>query len=412
MSRYETDRIGNRVMLEQLERARRRGRVLLLDPGSATLAGAVVWWDKEAERHGASVRTHLAGVSSIPSRGLGAHGVSDMREFRRALRDLVNQVEGSARRGAVDEVLVSLQSRSLLCHHARGDARISGGIVADRDILRALRRCARPPGGMERSILHAIPVQFSIDDKDGILDPRELAGDSIIADILWSTVPRPALREIALCVEACGLKPAGFVAAPFASGFACSDPRHRNTGFACVDLGASATGVSVFLCGKCIHCSALPVGGGGIVARIANETGLDLDEAERFRRGEGEAPEEISRIVETALVRLFEQVRDLLVEEEFYQMPGREVYLGGGGGKDPRAHGIAARVLACPVSPVRARSVWWPSERAADPAFIGLQGLARFARETPPDLRQLEHALTGSVVGFVRRTAHWISENW
>ncbi len=416
MARYEIGDGGgrDRLMLERLERARRRGKVLLLDPGSATLCGAMACWDAEEEDQTLAIRTILAGAVSIPSRGMGVHGVNDVREFQRALRELVDRVERRAKRGAVDEVVIAIQSRSLVCHHARGDARISGDAVSDRDILKALSRCARPPGGSQRAILHAIPVQFSVDDRDGILDPRGLAGNSIIADIIWITVDRSALDELSRCAEACGLKPAGIVAAPFAAGIACADERQRGTGYACLDMGASATGVSMFLRGKCIHCSTLPNGGSGVAARISHVLGLDLEDAEKACKGGGPGGKrpEARWIVEEAHIRLFEQIRDLLMEEEFYHMPGRAVLLSGGGAKDPRVSGIAARILSCHVSPARARNVWWPSERAADPEFIGLQGLARFAREAPADLRGLERALSGSVVGLVRRTVHWVSSNW
>ncbi len=404
----------DRERSDRLARARRRGRLLLLDPGSSTLTGAIAWWDSPEGAGGDESPTRLAGVASIPSRGLGAHGVTDAREFRRALRELVDKIEGSAKRGAVDEVLIGVQSRSLLCHHARGDAKVSGGRVAERDMVRALGRCARPPGVEDRAVLHALPVQYSIDDKDGILDPRDLAGRSLIADMLWNTVARPALEELAGSAEACGLKPAGFAAAPYAAGFACKEASPKGTGYACVDLGASATGVSLFLRGQCIHCSTLPLGGGRIVSRIANVLGLGLDEAELVRCGgrDGDAAGEVAEIVDAGLHGIFERIRDLLQEQEFYDMPGRAVLLGGGGARDRRAHEIASGILDCPVLRTRVRSVWWPSERANDPAYVGLQGLARLAREAPPDLRDLERSAAASVTGLVRRTAHWISDNW
>ena len=419
MARYDlTDGrpVRDPQMPQWIERARRRGRVLLLDPGSATIHGALARWDVEAEAAAVAPvrRTILAGFASVPSRGLGSHGVTDAAAFQRALREVVDRVESRARRGAVDEVLVSVQSRSLSCHHARGDARIAGDLVTERDILRALNRCARPPGGARRAVLHAMPVQFSVDDRDGIIDPRGLAGSSIIADLIWITVDRAPLDELHHCLEACGLKPAGFVAAPFALGFAGSGELRPGTGYACIDLGASATGVGVFLRHRCLHCSVLPMGGATIAARVAQTLGLDPEEAEKARRGgrAGKAFPEARPIIQNATRLLFAQVRALLEEVEFYQMPGRMVRLGGGGAHDPEVREIAAEILACPVGPVRAHNVWWPSEQAAEPEFIGLQGLALLARESPMELRDLERASAGSVVGMVRRTLQWVMSNW
>ena len=417
MTRYERSdgRGRDGQTLKCLERARRRGKLLLFDPGSATFCGAMACWDAdEHERSSLGTRTILAGATVMPSRGMGVHGVQSVREFQRGLRELVEQVERRAKRGTVDEVLIAVQSRSLICYHARGDAKISGGVVTDRDVLRALSRCARPPEGQRHAILHALPVQFTIDDRDGILEPQGLTGSSIIADIFWVSVDRPVLDELSRCAKACGLKPAGFVAAPYIAGYACMDRLRKGGGYACLDLGASGTGVSIFLKDKCVHCSVLPIGGYGIVAGIAQKLGLNLDGAERFRRGTGPAgkQQEAREIVEDAAVRLFEGVRKVLEEEDFHQIPGGRVLLTGGGARDPRFLSIASRILACPVLPGRARNIWWPSEQATDPDVTVLQGLARYVREDPIDLRSLEHALSGSVVGLMRRTVHWVASNW
>ncbi len=417
MSRYEFGDIGGRdlEMLERLERARRRGKLMLFDPGSSTFCGAMACWDAEEDRRSSlGRRTILAGATVVPSRGMGVHGVQSVREFQRGLRELVDRVERRAKRGTVDEVMIAVQSRNLICHHARGDAKISGGEITDRDVLRALSRCARPPGGQQRVVLHALPVQFSLDDRDGILEPQGLTGKSIIADIFWVSVDRPVVDELFRCAEACGLKPAGFVAAPYIAGYACMDRLRRGDGYACLDLGASGTGVSIFLKDKCIHCSVLPIGGFGIAAGIGQKFSLDLVDAERVRRGAGPAGKQLEarRIVEDATIRLFQRVRVVLKQEDFYNIPGGHVLLTGGGARDPRFLSIASRILSCPVLPGRARNIWWPSEKATDPDVVILQGLARFAREAPIDLHSLEHALTGSVAGLMRRTVHWMASNW
>ena len=90
---------------------------------------------------------------------------------------------------------------------------------------------------------------------------------------------------------------------------------------------------------------------------ISHVLGLDLEDAEKARKGGGPGGKrpEARWIVEEAQIRLFEQIHDLLMEEEFYHMPGRAVLLSGGGAKDPRVSGIAARILSCHVSPARAR---------------------------------------------------------
>jgi len=424
-----------------LERARRLGRVLLVDPGASSLRVAIVKLYQEGQLppDGNPSRFRVEGFAEAPSRAVASAGIVNVAEFERILRRLVDQVERQANVGRVDEVTMAVKSPNLPSFHARGDAEVVGGRIRDQDVFRAMSRCARPVSPDPLAILHAAPIQFTIDDRDGILEPRGLVGRNMIVDMLWSTAPAAMLDEFARSAAACGLKPAGFVAAPYAAGHALPGPGDGEGGFAVLDIGASATGIGVFLKGKCLRCSA--VGGGlqGIAGRIAAELGLDPAEAELAAGGGGARSglPEAERIRQDGLARMFRKIQEVLRQSDFYRMPGRKVFLCGGGAFDPQVHSLATGVLGCPAAELQAavrredslrsadslsgcpaaderqgEDLWWPSERALRPDTVVLRGMARLAMLPNLDLRELEALQTLAVVGMARRTLAWIRRTW
>lgn len=401
---------GDRQVLERLARARRRGRVAVVDPGSAKIAMGIARWDpEEAVGEERQAQLALAGAESVSTEGYVAGEMRDLRSFERSLREVIDTVERRAGCGRVDDVVIAVDG-GIGCHYARGDAAVTGNKVTERDMLRAMRQCGRPVLDAHSMALHALPVHYSLDDRDGIADPRGLTGKRITVDVVWLTVRRGAVRELETCARNCGLRPVGFVAKPYATALGCTS-EERGT-IACVDMGATTTGASVTVNGKCVFADSIRLGGADVTETISRDLGIDLPEAEAKKRGStGDGDPEVRAIVVRALRGSMIEVRKMLERAEFSQVPGRIVRLSGGGSN---CAGVreAARVLDCKIERGLPRGVWWPSADAARPEYTTLAGLARFARRNEPECWEYQHGLQGSVVGIIGRTMRWMREAW
>jgi cell division protein FtsA len=141
----------------------------------------------------------------------------------------------------------------------------------------------------KRTVLHALPTGYRLDDHNGIRDPLGMCGERLGIDIHAVTADEVAIRNLSLCVERCHLGVSGLVAAPYASALAVITPDEAKLGVACIDFGAGTTTLSVFSDGHFIHTDAIALGGAGITTDIARTHGAPLDHAERLKTLHGSA---------------------------------------------------------------------------------------------------------------------------
>lgn len=395
--------------VERRQRVRRRGRIAVFDPGASKLVWGIATWSSELADSG-SARITIRGAGSVEARAYRGEEVTNMRDFEASLREVVDQVESRAGSGRVDDVMVAVGGHGLCSRFIRGDAKVSGREVTERDMLRAMRNCGTPSPPRDYMLLHAMPVHYAVDDRDGIFDPRRMVGQRITVDMVWIMVRERTLRELENCLDNCGLKPAGFVAKPYATGLGCpSDP---DGVAACVDLGAATTGVSVFARNRCIFATVLPRGGRRITETIARHMNTSEADAESRKRGVREPPcTESAEIAHAELRGLLEEVRTTVGDAEFHQAQDRKVWLAGGGSRFSHVR-EAARVLGCPARVNKPSGVWWPSEEAEWPEYTTLAGLARYARDGLREMWDYEIALSGGMLSAFQRTMRWMRDSW
>jgi len=166
---------------------------------------------------------------------------------------------------------------------------LPSGAVREDDILRVLAGGRQYAGRDKRTVLHALPTGYRLDDNAGIRDPLGMCGDRLGIDIHTVTADEVAMRNLMLCVERCHLEVTGLVAAPYASALAVITPDEAKLGVACIDFGAGTTTLSVFSDGHFIHTDAIALGGAGITTDIARSLGAPLEHAERLKTLHGSA---------------------------------------------------------------------------------------------------------------------------
>jgi cell division protein FtsA len=161
--------------------------------------------------------------------------------------------------------------------------------VREDDILRLLAGGRQYAARDKRSVLHALPTSYRIDENGGINEPQGMCGDRLSVDLHAVTADDVAMRNIMLCVERCHLGVASLVAAPYASALSVITPDEAKFGVACLDFGAGTTTLSVFADGHFIHADGIALGGNAITTDIARTLGAPIEHAERLKTLHGSA---------------------------------------------------------------------------------------------------------------------------
>lgn len=436
-----------RAMRERLRAALRRGLVAVLDVGSFKTCVLLIRIDAQrlarAQAAGAAHDVfgalRVVGVGNTRSRGVRLGEIVDMDEACRAIRTALEIAEKMAGE-RVDQVIGSISGARPLSEGAHGSVLLDGLEVAERDIARAVASCRGPERVEGRDVLHAQPVNFNLDGVSGLNDPRGMAGTRLGCDMHVLSVASSPLRNLAQCVRRCDLELAGVVAAPYAAGLSSLVEDEQKLGAACVDMGAGATGISVFLRGHLIHADSARIGGDHITLDIANGLAMPTAAAERIKTFHGgavatgiddreliEAPNlvdpgpgerrRISRAVLIGVIRprleeTLETVRDRLRAAGFENLPGRRIVLTGGGAQLAGLEEAAQRILGRRTRIGRPMRIAGLPQNASGPAFATAAGLAIHAARPQDELWDFETPLAVNGRGRIHRAVRWFQDNW
>lgn len=431
-----------RAMREKLRAASRRGLVAAVDLGGARAAVAVLAIDAqrlaraeaEGRQHDAFGAVRVVGFGRESCGGVKGGAIADMAETARALRLALERAEKMAGE-RVDHALALAPAPRCESFDADGEAALEGLEVDPRDIARAVHD-ARIPLPPDRAVLHAQPVNYRLDERDGLRDPRGMAGSVLQAHLHILTAPQTGLRDLAACLRAADLDLAGVVSAPYAAGLAALVEEARGRGAACVDLGASTTGVSIFLRGKMVFADGARLGGDHVTNDISAGLAMSQEAAERLKivsggavatgvddrdmlaiPGENGAHRRVSRaaligVIRPRLEEILETARDRLRAAHFDDLPAPSVALTGGASQLPGLEEIARRVFGRRAHLAPVLRVAGLPPNAATPAFAALAGLCAYAARPEDELWDHDAPLAPNGRGRFLRSIKWIAENW
>src|SRR5690606_22822435 len=135
----------------------------------------------------------------------------------------IRSVVGMAERAAgltLESVLVNVTAGRLGSETFSAAVSLDGQEVEKADIFRVLKavnaRSVRP----ERSIIHALPIGYSLDGLKRIRDPERIVGEKVGVDVAVVSAEPLAMRNLELVLHRCHLQIEALVATPYASGLA------------------------------------------------------------------------------------------------------------------------------------------------------------------------------------------------
>ncbi len=198
------------------------------------------------------MRLNSIGYSQIQSRGVKSGAIVDMGEAEQAVRQAVALAERMAK-VRVESVLLSVSAGRLQGQLIEASADIKGGAVTASDIARVTStgmRHATPPG---RTVLHALPVGYSLDGVKGIRDPKGMVASQFGVDMNVVTADATVARNLMLVVERCHLNVEAMAAAPYVAGLSVLTDDETDLGAAVVEMGAGTTTIATYSGGRFVH---------------------------------------------------------------------------------------------------------------------------------------------------------------
>jgi cell division protein FtsA len=436
-----------RAMRAMREAAMQRGVIAILDIGSAKVGCLVLRFDGPEQFRDSDGVGSLAGQSAFRvigaattrSRGVRFGEIDAMAETERAIRTAVQAAQKMANL-RVDHVIACFSGANPRSYGLDGAVDIDGRAVTEDDVARVLAACDMPDIGDGREVLHAQPVNFALDHRSGLADPRGQIGNRLAVDLHVLTVDSAVIQNLLYCIKRCDLEVAGLASSAYVSGISALVEDEQELGAACIDLGGGSTGISIFMKKHMIYADSVRLGGdhvtsdiskglhvplstaeriksfyGGVVAtgmddREMIEIGGDTGDWEHDRRTVSRA--ELIGIMRPRVEEILEEVRMRLDAAGFDHLPSQSIVLTGGGSQIPGLDGLAPKILGQNVRLGRPLRVQGLPQAATGPGFASAVGLCLFAAHPQDEWWDFEMPAETYPARSFRRAFKWFKDNW
>lgn len=434
---------SQRVMRNMRRAAMQRGVIAILDVGTSKIACLVLRFEGERLAEGNPALSgqsafRVIGAATTRSRGVRFGEIDAMAETERAIRTAVQAAQKMANT-RVDHVIACFAGAEPRSYGLVGEVDVDD-LVDEQDVGRVLAACDVPDYGDGREALHAQPVNFALDHRSGLSDPRGHVGNRLAVDLHLLTINSAAVQNLIFCIRRCDLELAGIASAAYVSGISSLVEDEQELGSACIDMGGGATGVSIFMKKHMIFAESVRLGGDNVTRDIAAglqvshataeriktfhggvyATGMDDREKIELDGNSGDWEKDRRSVSRTELIgimrprveEILEEVRAVLDAAGFDHLPSRQIVLTGGASQIPGLDGLAAKVLGQNVRLGRPLRVQGLPQAATGPGFSSAVGLSLFAANPQDEWWDFEVPMDHSSVHPFKRAFRWFRNNW
>ncbi len=338
------------------------------------------------------------------------------------------------------EIYLAVGGGRVQSSYVRVDCALHGRVATETDIQLLLDRARREASSPEREVLHAIPVEVTIDGGRPLQDACGLSGQRLEVVAHLVTAAGPALRNLLVCLERCHIEVKGVVCASYAGAIACLAEDELERGCLTLDFGGGTTGLAHFAGGRLTLVGQVPYGGDHITGDLAYGLSTSRPHAERIknlfggtqfrscdectriehpRLGDhaelptGEVPRtRITEIVRARVEEILTLVRRRLEEhrELLVTRPPRSIVVTGGGSQLEGIEELVHEVFRLPVR--CARPVAWSGNCQDDPCCATAAGAVALVLGDDGGLGWRDQIEVSVLSHRLERLGQWFRENF
>jgi cell division protein FtsA len=345
----------------------------------------------------------ILGVGVEPSEGIKKGIIVDLSAASQAIIRSVQKAELTSS-AEITGAMVSLAGAHVSSINSRGVAGVTGEVIDEYDVARALEAARAIAIPHNREVIHVIQRGFTVDGQDGISMPLGMHGYRLEVEAHIITAAEATIENLRQCVGAAGVEVLHFVLNPLASGDVVLTGTEKQMGVAVCDIGGGTTDLAIYVDGNVWHTMVLAVGGNHLTNDIATGLRLPLDQAEEVKKKYGyalrsgvgaeeffsvktfgeEEPVRISRqdlahVIEARVEEIFALTLQEIKRSGYDGLLPAGMVLTGGTSALPGIRQLASKVLGMPVRTAQPEHLVGLVDQLKSPAYSTGVGLLHWA---------------------------------
>ncbi|MGI9392719.1 MAG: cell division protein FtsA [Parvibaculales bacterium] len=374
----------------------------------------------------------ILGCGWAPTKGIQKAGFVNMDELEDSIRKAVELAEKNALQ-RVQNLYVGVNLTHMHSRQTKLKMHLNGEATSYDKLRRMLNQGCKELSANDTQLLHAMPVQYSIDDRNCEEPPIGVCGYTLAAMLHTLHIPQYEVQSLTQCFHSAHLEPLRFIATPYASAIASLNADECKIGAVCLDIGAQSTAISIFYNELLQFAKAAPIGGENITMDIAQCFSISPEAAEKVklrygaahlkpehRHQEFEVPhiaeegrvqkincEKLNRVIIARMEDIFENVRNILTQTGLNPAIINRIVLTGGSAEMEGIEELAANMLQAKTRTARPPQQPGQPETASSPAFSASIGMLLYAWKSRFD----DAYGYGEEQSFAKRIKNWIFQH-
>jgi cell division protein FtsA len=383
----------------------------------------------------------IVGIGYQLARGMRQGVVVDMDEAETSIRSAVDTAEQMTGE-KIRQVLLNITGSQIQSTNLSINVHLNGHVIGPQDINRMINHASAQISGKEGiELLHAIPVNFTIDGNEGVHDPEGMFGDKAVATIHMISASQGPLKNLTNVVHRSHLRIENRIFSAYASGLACLVEDEMELGSICIDFGGGTTNIAIFQGGQLTHVESIPIGGIHVTKDIARGLSTSIAQAERLKTLYGntmfsssddreilkvplvgeEDEGNVNSISRSTLVQIIqprieetlEIIRSRLDASGYALSSGKRIVITGGAAQMQGIREFASQIFDKQVRIGKPIGFNGLPEATSGPAFSTSAGLLRYAMLNPS--KENTHQMDGDSLSGRGKIGHmldWLRKNF
>ena len=183
--------------------------------------------------------------------------------------------------------------------------------ITGEDVSRVLKDALVGRVSEDREIVTAVPIGFSVDERENIHDPKGMPGVMLEVKLVLSTVPKEPLYRLLEVLKLSGLDAVDIAFTSTGDYYAARNERIQKEVGAIINIGEESSNISIFNKGIQIKNGVIPVGSRNVDKDISYIFKMKREEARRIKEQFAVSMESYADSNDTILIQVGNEEKEI-----------------------------------------------------------------------------------------------------
>lgn len=225
---------------------------------------------------------NLLAATNTPAKGIKKGLITDPEQAKDSIALAFKEVEEML--GVkINKVIASVPSQFVEYKIIKGISEIEDDIISSKDITKAYKDGIKNSLPQDREFVTIVPIDFKINDKTIMKDPKGFPGNKLMARAMMATVPKKNVYSVASILESLGIELVDISLGSIGDIGSFRNKEVENSVGAIINVGSEITTVNLYNKGIPVDTKIISMGGKDIDKDLAYMYRIGIPEAKKIK---------------------------------------------------------------------------------------------------------------------------------